>query len=242
MLAHLAHSKCARWTRAGARWKMRRQEGTHAKGNTKTANLALNGFHCAAPPRGERGFTLIEMVLTIALLGIVLALVLPRIGLSSSVSASSRQLAGTVRALFIAAASSNHFYRLNVDLDRQVYWATMLTADGDRLPSDPALAFRTALPSTVGLDDITTGRHGRVTAGKVFIQFFPGGRVEPAVIHLSNHEDQFVTLVVNPLTGGVHATDRYLEPTALPVPETYLAFFKALPPRPPTSREEAGEP
>ena len=193
-------------------------------------------------PRAEGGFTLIEVALTIALLAVSLGLVLPRIGIAPSLSASSRHLVGAIQALFTAAAASNRTYRLNIDLDQHIYWATVLTTDGDRLPSDPLLASRTALPSTIRFEDVTIGRHGKVTAGKVFIEFSPGGLIDRAVIHLSNHTDQILTMVLNPLTGGVHVTDRYMEPSALSVPEAYREFFRALPPPLTPSKEEPVKP
>ena len=203
----------------------------------QNAKLRMN--HCAFEilrftlqrPHPQAGFTLIELALTLALLGLILALVLPRITTTPTLSASARQLVGTIHSLFTAAASTKRAYRLHVDLDQQIYWATVLTTDGDRLPSDPSLVSRTALPSTVGFQDIHTVRYGKVTSGRIFIQFFPGGRVEPAVVHLSNQAQQVLTLVLNPLTGGVRIADHYLERSAPGVPEAYLSFFQPLPAR-----------
>jgi prepilin-type N-terminal cleavage/methylation domain-containing protein len=195
-----------------------------------------------AEPWAERGFTLIELVLTIALVAVALALVLPRIGITPSLTASSRHLVGAIHALFTAAAASNRTYRLNIDLDQHAYWATVLTTDGDRLPSDPLLASRTTLPSRVRFEDVTTGLQGKVTAGKVLIEFFPGGLMDRAVIHLSNHTDQILTMVLNPLTGGVQVNDRYMEPPEPSVPEAYRQFFKALPPRLTLPKEKAVRP
>jgi Tfp pilus assembly protein FimT len=204
------------------------------KAKLKMQNLALNIFHFAWAPRGERGLTLIEVVLTVALVALVLGLVLPRIGITPSLAQSSRHLAGAIQSLSTAAAaSSNRTYRLHIDLDRQLYWATLATSDGDRLPSDPSLAFRTALASPMKVEAVTTGRHGKVTAGKVVIEFFPGGRTDQAMIHLSNDDGRMVVLVLNPLTGAVHVSDRSdPEPPKASIPEAYREWFTALPPPP----------
>lgn len=189
--------------------------------------------------RAERGFTLIELVLTVALMAAALALVLPRISITPSLSTSSRHLIGAIHSLFTAAATSNRTYRLNIDLDQQMYWASLLTTDGDRLPTDPLLASRTVLPSTVRFVDVIMGRQGTVTAGKVFIQFGSGRRVDRAVIHLANQTDEILTMILNPLTGAVQVIDRYTELSERSVPESYREFFKALPPRLITSKERA---
>lgn len=180
-------------------------------------------------PLEQDGFTLIEVVLTLALVALVLGLVLPRAGLTPSVSDTSRRLIGAIQSLHTASTASNRTYRLHIDLDRQTYWATVFTSDGDRPPSDPSVAFRTTLPSPVRFEDVTTRRHGRATAGKVFIEFFPGGRADQAVIHVSNHADRLLAMVLNPLTAEVHVSDRYVEPTKASVQEIYREFFTALP-------------
>ncbi|MEP6600558.1 MAG: prepilin-type N-terminal cleavage/methylation domain-containing protein [Nitrospirota bacterium] len=180
----------------------------------------------------EAGFTLIEIIVTMALLGLVLAVALPRVGVVSTMPSSSRHMIGTIQSLFTAAASSKKTYRLYFDLDQQAYWAMVLTTDGDRLPTDPSLARRESLPSGIRFRDVSTFQHGKTTSGKVFVQFFPGGRMEPAVIHLSDRNESAMTLWTNPLTGAVQTADGLLEPQNPPIPEGYYAFFQPLPPAP----------
>jgi hypothetical protein len=95
----------------------------------------------------------------------------------------------------------------------------------------------------VRFEDVTTDRHGRATAGKALIEFFPGGRVDRAVIHLSDHAGRLVAMALNPLTGGVQVSDRYdMEPPKALVSETYREFFKALPPPPVLPIQQAQQP
>ncbi|MDQ6733001.1 MAG: prepilin-type N-terminal cleavage/methylation domain-containing protein, partial [Nitrospirota bacterium] len=122
--------------------RIRRETGDLAKGSTSSRPRRR---FVGSP--AQAGFTLIEVVLTVSLLAIVLALVLPRIGTTPSLSESSRHLVGAIHSLYTAAASSNRTYRLHIDLDKHIYWATVFTGDGDRLPTDPSLAWRTALSS-----------------------------------------------------------------------------------------------
>lgn len=180
----------------------------------------------------EAGFTLIEVVVTLALLGWVLVLALPKIGLVGTLSSSSRQMIGTIQALFTAADSSKKTYRLYVDLDQQAYWAMALTTDGDRLPTDSSLARRESLPIGIRFRDVSTFQHGKVTLGKVFIQFFPGGRMEQAVIHLSDRSGETMTLWTNSLTGAVQTMDRMWDPPSPLILDRYYAFFHLLPPAP----------
>lgn len=183
--------------------------------------------------RREGGFTFIEVALTVGLLAMIAGLVLPRVSLTPSLPESGRQLMRAIRSLTTAAAASNQTYRLHLDLDRHVYWATLFTPDGDRVPSDPALAFRTALPSTIRFEDATIGHQGKATVGRVVIEFLPGGRTDRAVIHLTDQIDQRLAMVIHPLTGKIEVSDRYfVEPPKVALPESYRQFFQALPPSP----------
>lgn len=191
----------------------------------------------------QSGFTLIEVVLTIALLALVLGLVLPRINGTPSLSDSSRRLVGVIHSLSTAAAATNRTYRLHVDFTQQAYWSTVMTRDGDRPPSDPSLAFRTTLVSPIKFEDVTTPRSGKVREGKVFVEFFAGGRVDQSVIHLSNQNDRMVALLVNPLTGSVHVSDGYyVDQPKRPVPDAYRQLLTALPLPPPSRLEKAIQP
>lgn len=189
-------------------------------------------FKSPSPRLGESGFTLIEITVTLALLGLILAVTLPKIGVANTLSSSSRRMIGTIQSLFTAAASSKNTYRLYFDLDQQAYWPTVLTTDGDRAPTDSSLPRREVLPVGIRFRDISTFEHGKVASGKVFVQFFSGGRMEYVVIHLLDQNQDVMTLWANPVTGAVQTMDRMWEPQPPPIPDGYYAFFQLLPPTP----------
>lgn len=178
----------------------------------------------------ERGFTLIEIIVTLALLGLIFAVAMPKFGVAGTLSSSSRQMVGTIQSLFTASASSKKTYRLYFDLDQQAYWAAVVTTDGDRLPTDSSLARREVLPAGIRFRDISTFQHGKAMTGKVFVQFFPGGRMEHTVIHLTDRNEETMTLWANPLTGAVQAVDRLWDPQMPVISEGYYTFFQLLPP------------
>lgn len=183
-------------------------------------------------PRASRlskGFTLLEVVLVLALLTVVFALALPKAGLWQNLSTASRQLIGTIRTASLAATASGLTHRLYLDLDRQEYWLVQAVSGEERVPTDPLLAGRVTLPPSVRVQDCKTARHGLTGVGRVFVEFFPLGRTERAVIHLSDQDSNTRTLVLDPLTADVRALERYEEPPAAePLPERFRSFALAM--------------
>lgn len=70
------------------------------------------------------------------------------------------------------------------------------------------------LPRDVELTDVIAAGRGKRTDGMAYSYFYPLGRVDFTVIHLSEEDDREVTLMVNPVSGKVKVTDGYLEAVA----------------------------
>ena len=80
------------------------------------------------PSAGERGFTLLELGLAVALIGLLVTIVLPRLGLLGGVSlqASARQLASRIELLREDAALRGRWVRLSFDPPTGRYGAEVL--------------------------------------------------------------------------------------------------------------------
>jgi prepilin-type N-terminal cleavage/methylation domain-containing protein len=191
----------------------------------------------------EGGFTLIEIVVVLVLLGALLGLALSKTGLNAGLPSTSRQLIGAMRDAVSTASVTQRIHRLNLDLNQGSYWITEVTPDGERPPANPLLAQPVVLPSHITLQDVSTWQQGRVSTGRAFIQFFPTGRAEPAVIHLADADQNVTTLRLNPLTGHVQALDHYVEPPGLePIPERLRPWFLPDFVQPPGSASPGGGP
>src|SRR5215467_4041013 len=73
--------------------------------------------------RDERGFTMVELGMVLLILGIVMAMVLPRFAGTlerQQLRSTINVIHGTVRYLQAYAALTKRVYRLTFDLDRQV--------------------------------------------------------------------------------------------------------------------------
>lgn len=72
----------------------------------------------------ERGFTIIEILVVVALMALVFAAALPGITgtMRVSIESSSRDLATTIRATFDEASLKGRVYRVVFDIDKGQYW------------------------------------------------------------------------------------------------------------------------
>jgi prepilin-type N-terminal cleavage/methylation domain-containing protein len=161
----------------------------------------------------SKGFTLIELAVVIAILGVMIALVAPRfadIG-SANLKWSSRHLTGMIRFLRDESQAKKTVYRLRFDVQAGRYWAEALA-----ITSDNTTEFKRAT-SVIGgegsLAGQTTFRDIAVVShpDDPYILFTPDGWVEHALIHLRDGEERDFTLIVNPLMGNTELRDGYVE-------------------------------
>jgi general secretion pathway protein H len=167
--------------------------------------------------RTPPGFTLLELAIVLLVLGIAASFVIPRLRDrdSTALAASAARLATTARLLYEEAAFRRAPMRLNLDLDKQAYWVTILDPDADGgpefVPDTTPLARPVALPDSVAFADVVLPALGTVREGVVFAQFLPEGYADPLVVHLTNRRNEYATLAVEPLTGRTRVGEGYLE-------------------------------
>ncbi|MBI3558622.1 MAG: type II secretion system protein [Deltaproteobacteria bacterium] len=80
--------------------------------------------------RRQHGFTLIEVLVVIGIIGLVMSLAIPGIGLvmKANINNSSRELATVIRSAHDESILKGSVYRVAFDLDRGEYWVEV----GDR--------------------------------------------------------------------------------------------------------------
>ncbi len=157
------------------------------------------------------GFTFLEMILVLCLMGILLALVLPPTGVANQLPWTARTLVASIHSLQTAAVAAQKPFRLYLDLDQRRYWAVMLEGAEERTPVDPVLARRETLPETIRFLTVTTPSRGRIESGRASIQVLPTGRTDPAAIVLADEDQDVLTVKIHAVTGALQIVDRAAE-------------------------------
>jgi prepilin-type N-terminal cleavage/methylation domain-containing protein len=140
--------------------------------------------HCVAVPphRTLRGFTLLELILVLGLLGLLLGLAAPSLQ-NFMKSRRTADAAGQVLAMTHAASTralaQGAICRLNIDPKDCVYWLTQQEA-GTFVELSNDFGRRFSLPEGTSISlTIAADKTPRT-----YIEFYPSGRTETATIEL----------------------------------------------------------
>lgn len=167
--------------------------------------------------RDECGFTMVELAMVILVLGIVMAMTLPRFGGVFERYETRRAInviRGTVRYLHAQAAFKKRIYYLVFDLERQsmVICSKEQEQDSTCLREYSRELREYVFPAGVHILDIVDPQGQKIKEGEAVTRFFPVGIADPSIIHLETNSGRKITLAVEPLSGRVKDWDGYLDP------------------------------
>ncbi|MBI1911421.1 MAG: type II secretion system protein [Deltaproteobacteria bacterium] len=181
---------------------------TPLRGYYPVSSIASPGLPVA--PQKQNGFTLIELIAVLAVIGIILALVFPRItGFDEhNLKSDSERISSLLIYLNEASATKKVYYRVWFDLDSDRL-DIEVSKTGLEYEPEPETTFRIIRPKS-DLEDIVTPGLGRVTTGKAALVFGPLGASEPVAIHLKADEKK-LTVSFNPYTGKAAVLEGYID-------------------------------
>jgi general secretion pathway protein H len=162
------------------------------------------------------GFTLIEVALVLLIMGVVLALMVPRLRdpAHTELVSHARRLAVTLRFVRHEAILNGRTYRLNYDLNEQRYWVTSSEGEdesGSFVNETGVLVKPVTFPPPLAFSDIfLPWTAGQVREGQGFTNFYPDGVVDLTLVHLDNGQEAY-TLLIDPITGHVSVAAGYHE-------------------------------
>ena len=177
--------------------------------------------------RSSEGFTILEMLIVLFLLGGVLVLVVPRIDTREDLSSTGRKFIGTIRTLQRLAEVGQKPVKLYLDLDQGTYWVMVMHGKEERRPLDATWATPKTLPDMIRITEVSVAQTKR-TYGRADLVFLPNGRIEPASLYFSDSGNNLLVLVIDSLTGNIRTFDQrpeFIRPR--PIPERVKPLLQA---------------
>ena len=148
-----------------------------------------------------RAFTLVELVVVIAILAISALIIYPRIDSPHSDSArllhSAKQLSSVARYTRDMAISTQVPHMLHIDLEQQNYWVTIRSSRVTETRIKDALDLNRNLAEGIRFDRVEIVGEGESFQGHVSLIFGPEGEVTPGTLTLISAAGGTVRLIFN---------------------------------------------
>jgi general secretion pathway protein H len=160
----------------------------------------------------KRGYTLIELIVVIVMIGVILTFTAPRLRdalLNDPLKAIARKMVGMIQNLRNEAVRKQQTYTLHLDLNSNRFWidTTTMTEDEQAIFREQASTF----PTHVRIRDVWIKDEGKISEGEARIWFTPMGYTQMSAIHLRSQDGREMTLELSPFIGKVTIVDRYVE-------------------------------
>ena len=155
------------------------------------------------------GFTLIELVVVMALMGLMLFVSLPRLQDNPFIDDSketSRWLIGKIQTLKESAVRNQKQYSLLFDLDSGRVWETNESMSREEYESAALNSF--ALPDDVRIIDVEYPLKGKISAGQTEISFYKAGYTDKAFVHMQEGET-YLSFLIEPFLSNVQVFEKY---------------------------------
>jgi prepilin-type N-terminal cleavage/methylation domain-containing protein len=158
--------------------------------------------------RSEGGFTLLEIVIVVAVIALFVGLAVPRLPdlAGARIHQNARKVSMVIQLARTRAVSLRRYYRVDVDLDNNGVSVSYFGPEGKYIPDDGVRQFR--LPDGV-IADVVNSSEGKVLEGIGWVRISPRGFIEPALIHIQDEQDRIVTVAPSPVSGRVWIQEGY---------------------------------
>ena len=161
--------------------------------------------------RPSSGFTLIELIVVITLIGLMLFLTLPRfeaMHLADDTGRASRWLMARVRALKYRSVQESTDYAMVLDIDQNRIWTGEKRSGKEDQSPDGESFYR--LPEDLRLLDVEYAADRKVSSGQAEVDFYSKGYSDHAIVHIASGRSGDLSYLIEPFMPRVRMYHRYL--------------------------------
>lgn len=156
----------------------------------------------------RRGFTLLELVLVMVLIGLTMAFAVPRLDLhlfTDPLKQSGRKLTQLILDTSQKASRTSRPYVL--EYDPGVRRFSVFSGQKEEDLSEPSVL---QLPDGVSVQQIVSSVRGEQTTGKLRLEFSARGYLEPSLVYLRDSSGNVMTLKLSPFLSKVSILSEYV--------------------------------
>ena len=167
-------------------------------------------FNRVRIPQSESGFTLLEIVLVVAVLALLVGIAVPRLPdmAGTRIHQSARKVSILLKLARSRAIALRRYYRVEVDLETSGLSASYFGPEGTYITDDE---IRQVTLKDSFIADVVNSGEGKVLEGKGWVRISPRGFIEPSLIHIHDDQERKVTVAPSPVSGRVYIYDGYTE-------------------------------
>jgi hypothetical protein len=143
----------------------------------------------------------------------MLSLVIPRMSISDNLGSVGRKWVGAMKSFQELAMMGQKTVRLYVDIDRGMYWPMVLDGKEEKIPLDPTW-YADYLARDHPIFRCPGGCHAKRNR-RMDIFFYPNGRIDQAIVHLTDVNNNIIGVFVEPVTSMIRITDHRIDPPGL---------------------------
>jgi prepilin-type N-terminal cleavage/methylation domain-containing protein len=165
---------------------------------------------CSKSFLDQAGFTLLEIVIVVTILGLVVGLAIPRLPdlTGVQIQKAARGVAMTLQLARTRAVSLRRFYRIDVNIEDNTVSVTYYGPEGTYIQDDTLKSYETG---DTGITDVVTLTKGKVVEGTGRIHISPRGFTEPALIHLRDVRGRDLTVLSSLISGRIRILEGYAD-------------------------------